>query len=67
MMLQSPVIAGSCGLTADAGKLREIEENGAGAVILKSVFEEQMRMGIFLFLKKLSRHWYIIKALVLYY
>ena len=46
LMLQSPVIAGSCGLTADAGKLREIEENGAGAVILKSVFEEQMRMDV---------------------
>lgn len=42
--LKSPVIAGSCGLTADISKLQEIENNGAGAVILKSVFEEQIRM-----------------------
>lgn len=46
MTLKSPVIAGSCGLTADAGKLREIEKYGAGAVILKSVFEEQIRMDV---------------------
>lgn len=42
--LRSPVIAGSCGLTADIAKLEEIEKNGAGAVVLKSIFEEQIRM-----------------------
>ncbi len=40
--LQSPIIAGSCGLTADIKKLEEMEANGVGAVILKSVFEEQI-------------------------
>lgn len=40
--LKSPVIAGSCGLTADIDKLVEIEKYGAGAVILKSIFEEQI-------------------------
>lgn len=40
--LKSPIIAGSCGLTADIEKLVEIEKSGAGAVILKSVFEEQI-------------------------
>ena len=40
--LKSPVIVGSCGLTADINKLEEIERAGAGAVILKSVFEEQI-------------------------
>lgn len=40
--LKSPVIAGSCGLTADINSLVEIESAGAGAVILKSVFEEQI-------------------------
>lgn len=40
--LKSPVIAGSCGLTADINSLMEIEKAGAGAVILKSVFEEQI-------------------------
>lgn len=40
--LQSPIIAGSCGLTADLGKLEEMAHNGVGAVILKSIFEEQI-------------------------
>lgn len=41
--LNSPIIAGSCGLTADINKLQTIADSGAGAVILKSVFEEQIR------------------------
>lgn len=44
--LKSPVIAGSCGLTADIAKLQEIANNGAGAVILKSVFEEQINLEV---------------------
>lgn len=46
LTLKTPLIAGSCGLTVEVEKLREIEKNGAGAVILKSVFEEQIRMDI---------------------
>lgn len=42
--LKSPIIAGSCGLTSDIHKLQEIASYGAGAVILKSVFEEQINM-----------------------
>lgn len=40
--LKSPIVVGSCGLTADLDKLVEMEAAGAGAVILKSVFEEQI-------------------------
>jgi len=40
--LESPVIAGSCGLTADINKLQEMADQGVGAVVLKSVFEEQI-------------------------
>ena len=40
--LKSPVIAGSCGITTTMESLRKIAEQGAGAVILKSVFEEQI-------------------------
>ncbi len=40
--LKSPVIVGSCGLTADVDKMAEMEAAGAGAVVLKSVFEEQI-------------------------
>lgn len=42
--LQSPIIAGSCGLTFDIGKLQEMANNGVGAVILKSIFEEQINL-----------------------
>lgn len=40
--LKSPIIAGSCGLTADIDKMVQMEQAGAGAVVLKSVFEEQI-------------------------
>ena len=40
--LNSPIIAGSCGLTADIDNLCKLEQYGAGAVVLKSVFEEQI-------------------------
>lgn len=42
LQLKSPIIAGSCGLTANIDNLVKLEEAGAGAVILKSVFEEQI-------------------------
>lgn len=40
--LKSPIIVGSCGLTSDVDKMVEMERAGAGAVVLKSVFEEQI-------------------------
>ncbi len=40
--LKNPVIVGSSGLTDTPGKIKEWEENGAGAVVLKSLFEEEI-------------------------
>lgn len=40
--IESPIIAGSCGLTNDISNLEKLEEAGAGAIIMKSVFEEQI-------------------------
>ena len=40
--LRSPIMVGSCGLTADVDKMVQMEQAGAGAVVLKSVFEEQI-------------------------
>lgn len=40
--ISSPIIAGSCGLTNDIENLKRLEAAGAGAVIIKSVFEEQI-------------------------
>ena len=39
LKIKSPVVVGSCGLTSDLDILKKIEQAGAGAVILKSVFE----------------------------
>jgi dihydroorotate dehydrogenase (fumarate) len=42
LKLKNPVIAGSSGLTNSLDNLLEIEKNGAGAVVIKSIFEEQI-------------------------
>jgi len=46
LTLRNPVIAGSSGLTGTADNLLKIEEHGAGAVVLKSLFEEQINHAI---------------------
>ncbi len=40
--IKSPIVVGSCGLTSNIETLKKIEQAGAGAVILKSLFEEQI-------------------------
>ena len=42
MKLKNPVIAGSSGLTNSVKSIKELEENGAAAVVLKSIFEEEI-------------------------
>jgi dihydroorotate dehydrogenase (fumarate) len=42
MKLQSPIIAGSSPLTGSIDGVRRCAEAGAGAVVLKSIFEEQI-------------------------
>jgi dihydroorotate dehydrogenase (fumarate) len=42
MKLKNPVIAGSSGLTNSVKSIQEFEESGAGAVVLKSIFEEEI-------------------------
>ncbi|MDY0374838.1 MAG: dihydroorotate dehydrogenase-like protein [Desulfobacterium sp.] len=40
--LRNPIIVGSSGLTDSVEKIQKIEEVGAGAVVLKSIFEEEI-------------------------
>ncbi|MEX2444720.1 MAG: dihydroorotate dehydrogenase-like protein [Alkalispirochaeta sp.] len=40
--LTSPVIAASCGITGSVENIRRLEAAGAGAVVLKSLFEEEI-------------------------
>lgn len=42
LKLKNPLIVGSSGLTNSVENIIEIEENGAAAVVLKSLFEEQI-------------------------
>lgn len=42
LKLRNPLIVGSSGLTNAVENIVEIERNGAGAVVLKSLFEEQI-------------------------
>jgi len=42
LKLKNPLIAGSSGLTNSIQKIRELEEAGIGAIVLKSLFEEQI-------------------------
>lgn len=44
MELKSPVVVSSSGLTKSVENLKEMESFGAGAVILKSLFEEQINV-----------------------
>jgi dihydroorotate dehydrogenase (fumarate) len=44
MKLRSPLIVGSCGLTSSIENIKLMEKNGAGAVVLKSVFEEAIHL-----------------------
>ncbi len=40
--LRNPIIAGSSGLTSSLESVKNLERNGVGAVVLKSLFEEQI-------------------------
>lgn len=42
--LPTPIIVGSSGLTGRVDKNKEFEKAGAGAIVLKSLFEEQIAM-----------------------
>ncbi|MEA2106234.1 MAG: dihydroorotate dehydrogenase-like protein [Bacteroidota bacterium] len=46
LKLKNPIIAASSGLTDTAEKVKKLEDSGVGAVVLKSLFEEQIRMKV---------------------
>lgn len=43
LKLRNPIIAASSGLTNSLDDIKEFEKKGAGAVVLKSIFEEEIR------------------------
>jgi len=44
LQLKNPIIVGRSGLTDSAEEIVELEKQGAGAVVLKSIFEEEIMM-----------------------
>jgi dihydroorotate dehydrogenase (fumarate) len=44
--LKNPIIAGSCGLTGTLEGIVSMEQHGAGAVVLKSIFEEEILLEV---------------------
>jgi len=45
--LKNPIIVGSSELTSNIGRIKLIEESGAGALVIKSLFEEQIQLETF--------------------
>ncbi|MDA3930700.1 MAG: diguanylate cyclase, partial [Prolixibacteraceae bacterium] len=46
LSLKNPLVAGSSGLTNSVNQIKQLEEAGVAAVVLKSLFEEQIRMDV---------------------
>ena len=42
LKLKNPLIVASCGLTGTVGSIRTLEKCGAAAIVLKSIFEEEI-------------------------
>jgi dihydroorotate dehydrogenase (fumarate) len=42
--LRNPIIAASCGLTNTISNIKKLESNGIGAIVIKSMFEEQINI-----------------------
>lgn len=45
--LKSPIVAGACNLTANVESVKKMEEAGVGAIVFKSLFEEQIQLESF--------------------
>ncbi len=43
LSLKNPVVVASCGLTKNVDQIKKCEDAAAGAVVMKSLFEEQIR------------------------
>lgn len=56
--LANPVIVGACGLTSNIDAIKEIEFAGAGAIVTKSLFEEQIQVENFKFDEDLEKYNY---------
>jgi dihydroorotate dehydrogenase (fumarate) len=56
LTLRNPIVVGSSDLTDSVGKIRKLEEHGAGAVVLGSIFEEEIALEYDSVLASLQAH-----------
>jgi dihydroorotate dehydrogenase (fumarate) len=54
--LKNPIVIASCGLTNSIEKIKELENAGAGAIVLKSIFEEQINHEVFQLINRNPQH-----------
>ena len=54
--LKNPVIVGACNLSTNMDLLRKMEEVGAAAVVLKSLFEEQIQLEAYQMEKEMDEY-----------
>ena len=52
LKLKNPLVAASSGLTSSVEKIKELAEAGIGAIVLKSIFEEQINNEVSSMLEK---------------
>ena len=55
LTLKNPIIVGSSGLTSTAGGVKKLAEIGAGAVVLKSLFQEEIFIETDDFINKMKK------------
>ena len=61
LSLRNPIIVSSSGLTDSAAKNQKLCEAGAGAIVLKSLFEEQIMMEVYHLHHKLGEYLNLIR------
>ena len=54
--LKNPIVVGSSGMTSTIDHLKKLYDKGAGAVVLKSIFEEQIRFEMESFIQSDTPH-----------
>ncbi len=58
LKLKNPLVAASSGLTSSVEKIKELAKAGIGAIVLKSIFEEQINNEVSSMLKNQSNNTY---------
>ena len=54
--LKNPIIVGASNLTANLDTIKKIEQYGAGAIVIKSLFEEEIQLEGYKFDEDLQKH-----------